>query len=129
MIPHPGDDELSALRGTDFVEAISTGATGLSNSQRGRQTAPICPIWANCAQSLIRSLALAPHDQHSSRRGAVHVIDVSIVMPCLNERRSLRHCISVARRALDLLEAHHAMTGEIIIADNGSTDGSQELAC
>ena len=57
------------------------------------------------------------------------MIDVSIVMPCLNERRSLRHCISVARRALDLLEARHALTGEIIIADNGSTDGSQELAC
>ena len=59
---------------------------------------------------------------------AVHVVDVSIVMPCLNERASLGHCISVARRALDLLEARHALTGEIVIADNASTDGSQELA-
>jgi glycosyltransferase involved in cell wall biosynthesis len=57
------------------------------------------------------------------------VVDVSIVMPCLNERQSLGHCISVARRALDLLEARHGLTGEIIIADNGSTDGSRELAC
>jgi glycosyltransferase involved in cell wall biosynthesis len=56
------------------------------------------------------------------------VVDVSIVMPCLNEQASLGHCIAVARRALDLLEARHAMTGEIVIADNASTDGSQELA-
>jgi glycosyltransferase involved in cell wall biosynthesis len=56
------------------------------------------------------------------------VIDVSIVMPCLNERRTLGHCIAVAQRALDILQARHALAGEIIIADNGSTDGSQELA-
>ena len=57
------------------------------------------------------------------------MVDVSIVMPCLNERRSLGHCISTARRALDLLQSRCGLTGEIIIADNGSTDGSQELAC
>jgi hypothetical protein len=57
------------------------------------------------------------------------VVDVSIVMPCLNERQSLPHCISAAHRTLALLKAHHNLTGEIIIADNGSTDGSQELAC
>src|SRR6266540_1193633 len=57
------------------------------------------------------------------------VIDVSIVMPCLNEHRTLAHCIAVARRALDVLHTRHALAGEIVIADNGSTDGSQELAC
>ncbi len=56
------------------------------------------------------------------------MIDVSIVMPCLDERRTLAHCIEVARRALDLLAARHGLAGEIVIADNGSTDGSQELA-
>jgi len=56
------------------------------------------------------------------------VIDVSIVMPCLNERRTLGHCITVAQHALDVLKARHALVGEIVIADNGSTDGSQELA-
>jgi hypothetical protein len=56
------------------------------------------------------------------------VIDVSIVMPCLNERRTLAHCIAVARRALDVLQERHALAGEIIVADNGSTDGSQDIA-
>src|SRR5436305_1107190 len=49
-------------------------------------------------------------------------------MPCLNERKSLAHCISVAQQALDLLGTRHDLTGEIVIADNGSTDGRQELA-
>lgn len=56
------------------------------------------------------------------------MIDVSIVMPCLDERRTLAHCIEVAQRALDILASRHGLAGEIIIADNGSTDGSQELA-
>jgi hypothetical protein len=55
------------------------------------------------------------------------VIDVSIVMPCLNERATLPHCIAAAQRALDILETRRALAGEIIVADNGSTDGSQEL--
>jgi glycosyltransferase involved in cell wall biosynthesis len=56
------------------------------------------------------------------------VTDVSIVMPCLNERESLAHCIAVAHQALDLLQTKHGLVGEIVIADNGSTDGSQALA-
>src|SRR5262245_11472852 len=49
-------------------------------------------------------------------------------MPCLNERRTLAHCVAGARRALETLAERHGLAGEIIIADNGSTDGSQELA-
>ena len=56
------------------------------------------------------------------------MVDVSIVMPCLDERRTLAHCIEVAQRALDILKARHGLAGEIVIADNGSTDGSQDLA-
>ena len=56
------------------------------------------------------------------------MIDVSIVMPCLNEHCTLDHCIAVAKRALDILEKRHGLVGEIIVADNGSTDGSQALA-
>jgi glycosyltransferase involved in cell wall biosynthesis len=55
-------------------------------------------------------------------------VDVTIVMPCLNEVQCLEHCISNAREALRRIEQGHGLTGEILIADNGSTDGSQALA-
>ncbi len=45
-------------------------------------------------------------------------------MPCLNEARTLRICIEKAKDFLD----RHRINGEIIIADNGSSDGSQEIA-
>lgn len=54
--------------------------------------------------------------------------DVSIVMPCLNEVASLEHCIARAQVALDVMRRDQGLTGEIVIADNGSTDGSVELA-
>lgn len=50
--------------------------------------------------------------------------EVSIVMPCLNEADTLEICI---RKAQEGLRAGH-LRGEIIVADNGSTDGSQEIA-
>jgi len=55
-------------------------------------------------------------------------IDVSIIMPCLNETQSLPHCIANARLALDMIEHKYGRGGDIVIADNGSTDGSQALA-
>ena len=50
--------------------------------------------------------------------------ELSIVMPCLNEAETLETCIDKAQRVLNDLE----IEGEIIVADNGSTDGSQEIA-
>ena len=50
--------------------------------------------------------------------------ELSIVMPCLNEAETLGTCIRKARNAL----AELAIVGELVIADNGSTDGSQEIA-
>lgn len=55
-------------------------------------------------------------------------LGVSIVMPCLNEIHSLEHCLDNARDALDQIAAKYGLAGEIVIADNGSTDGSQALA-
>jgi glycosyltransferase involved in cell wall biosynthesis len=49
---------------------------------------------------------------------------LSIVMPCLNEAETLAICI---RKAADALRGE-GIEGEIVIADNGSTDGSQEIA-
>lgn len=50
--------------------------------------------------------------------------EVSIVMPCLNEADTLASCIAKATQALK----GHKLAGEIIVADNGSTDGSQAIA-
>jgi hypothetical protein len=55
-------------------------------------------------------------------------IDVTIVMPCLNEAQSLPHCIGNAREALDRMARIYDLSGEIVIADNGSTDSSQAIA-
>jgi len=55
-------------------------------------------------------------------------VAVSIVMPCLNEAQSLAHCVANAREALDRIAAEYGLPGEIVIADNGSTDGSQAIA-
>lgn len=55
-------------------------------------------------------------------------LDVSIVMPCLNESESLPHCIANAHDALARMESQFGLHGEVVIADNGSTDGSQSLA-
>ena len=49
---------------------------------------------------------------------------LSIVMPCLNEAQTLPACI---QRAKGLLEKYR-IDGEILVSDNGSTDGSQALA-
>jgi glycosyltransferase involved in cell wall biosynthesis len=51
-------------------------------------------------------------------------ITLSILMPCLNEARTLGICIAKAKRYL----SRQNFAGEIIVADNGSTDGSQEIA-
>ena len=51
-------------------------------------------------------------------------VEVSIVIPCLNEADTLETCLKKAQRAL----CEHNIRGEIIVADNGSTDGSQTIA-
>lgn len=51
-------------------------------------------------------------------------IELSIVMPCLNEIETIELCISKAQQFMQT----HNITGEVIIGDNGSTDGSIEKA-
>ena len=51
-------------------------------------------------------------------------IELSILMPCLNEADTLATCIKKAQKALEDLN----IVGEIVVADNGSTDGSPEIA-
>lgn len=50
--------------------------------------------------------------------------EFTILMPCLNEAETLAKCIRKARSSIDRL----GLAAEVVIADNGSTDGSQEIA-
>ena len=51
-------------------------------------------------------------------------IEVTVVMPCLNEAETLGICIEKAQTTLDTL----GIVGEVVIADNGSTDNSVAIA-
>jgi glycosyltransferase involved in cell wall biosynthesis len=59
------------------------------------------------------------NDEHQSE-----TMEVSVVIPCLNEEETLGKCIDKAAQAL---REHHIM-GEIIVADNGSSDSSRTIA-
>jgi hypothetical protein len=52
------------------------------------------------------------------------VFEISVVLPCLNEAETLAACIGQIRQAID----QHGLSAEIIVADNGSSDGSPEIA-
>jgi glycosyltransferase involved in cell wall biosynthesis len=56
--------------------------------------------------------------------GQSGTVELSVVMPCLNESRTLGTCIRKAQATIERL----GIRGEVIVADNGSTDGSQSLA-
>lgn len=51
-------------------------------------------------------------------------LELSVVMPCLNEADTLETCVTKAQRAMREAGIH----GEVVVADNGSTDGSVEIA-
>lgn len=51
-------------------------------------------------------------------------VELSVVMPCLNEARTVGRCVEKALKSLREL----GIAGEVVVSDNGSTDGSVELA-
>jgi glycosyltransferase involved in cell wall biosynthesis len=51
-------------------------------------------------------------------------VELTVVMPCLNEAETVATCV---RKAVGFLREHD-IDGEVLVADNGSTDGSQQLA-
>ena len=63
-------------------------------------------------------------DQHQEKRSPGSTIELSVVMPCLNEAETLEQCIRKAQNAMQ----DAGIEGEIILADNGSHDGSIEIA-
>ena len=51
-------------------------------------------------------------------------MELTILMPCLNEAETLATCVRKARAFLDA----SGVRGEVLVADNGSSDGSQRIA-
>src|SRR5512135_1662630 len=68
--------------------------------------------------------APAPALERPEAWAAEGAVELSIVMPCLNEADTLGACIDKARRAL----LERGIAGEIIVADNGSVDASRQIA-
>jgi glycosyltransferase involved in cell wall biosynthesis len=65
----------------------------------------------------ITNQASVPSDPQAS-------VEVSVVIPCLNEANSIGICVSKAINAFQAVN----LRGEVVVADNGSTDGSIEIA-
>jgi glycosyltransferase involved in cell wall biosynthesis len=72
----------------------------------------------------LRTGPLAPEQLASRPDQATDPLELSIVMPCLNEAETLALCVRKARAFL----AQHNIAGEVVVADNGSSDGSQQIA-
>jgi len=68
--------------------------------------------------------SMIQEDAVSSRDPRGDAVRVSVVIPCLNEAESIAQCVTAARRVLD----EHDLDGEVVVVDNGSDDGSGELA-
>jgi glycosyltransferase involved in cell wall biosynthesis len=58
------------------------------------------------------------------RPAAIRVVEVSVVIPCLNEANSIGICIEKSLRAFE----SEGLSGEVVVADNGSSDGSGAVA-
>ena len=74
--------------------------------------------------SLLMGTVLASEGSQSARAATLPAVEVSVVIPCLNEANSLAMCVDKARDAFRAA----GLSGEVIVADNGSTDGSIQIA-
>jgi glycosyltransferase involved in cell wall biosynthesis len=72
----------------------------------------------------LSNFASEPNQTASVQVFSEQIPEVSVVMPCLNEADTLETCLKKAQKAF----SDAGINGEIIVADNGSTDGSLEIA-
>jgi hypothetical protein len=69
-------------------------------------------------------MTAAGHPAATAGQAPIETIEISVVIPCLNEARTVGICIGKALRSF----AELGVNGEVVVADNGSTDGSQAIA-
>lgn len=65
-----------------------------------------------------------PQVEQVSASFKLPAVELTILMPCLNEARTVAQCVAAAREFLRRTDT----SGEVLVADNGSTDGSREIA-
>jgi hypothetical protein len=65
-----------------------------------------------------------PPELSAARRENGYAPTISVVIPCLNEAECIERCVTLARETLEA----HGLDGEVVVSDNGSTDGSGALA-
>src|SRR6266436_2353202 len=70
------------------------------------------------------TLEISFREKSRSETSELAQIEVSVVIPCLNESRSIGICVDKAIAAF----REASIPGEVVVADNGSTDGSIEIA-
>ena len=95
-----------------WISGIDSEDCGLSGAAREVKTDAIPP------QRLAGISTSAPTDPR------VEAARVSVVIPCLNEANSIGICVAKALAALQAA----GLSGEVVVADNGSTDGSVDIA-
>src|SRR5437764_15022870 len=95
--------------GQHCLDGPSPGGRGILRARRRRNDRRRAPVLS------------VPRPQPQREMSPVRL---TILMPCLDEARTLAACIKKAQSYL----AHAGISGEIIVADNGSTDGSREIA-
>src|SRR5687768_1915354 len=91
---------------TELVSSSSTPAQGVAVGRLPANAMTAAPTKSSTAEEL---------DE---------LIELTIVMPCLNESETLEVCIRKAQKAIK----DHGIRGEVLVADNGSTDKSPEIA-
>jgi Glycosyl transferase family 2 len=98
---------------------MMAASRGAVRQARTRGRSPSDPSDVACAAGPERGTAVK-----SPRNTAADGMELSVVLPCLNEAETIAICV---QKALSFL-AIHGIDGEVLVADNGSTDGSQALA-
>ena len=82
------------------------------------------PIAGGANADCVSDHLFASNDKATNVNRHDKCIELSVVIPCLNEADTLAECVQKAQQAI----TSNGITGEVIVADNGSSDGSQDIA-
>ncbi len=116
------DDAVRYLRTVSNVSSLVVGTSQPSHASATFHF--LAENWNQGAPSSSPAEVEGPASNSGQELADPVKVAVSFVLPCLNEAETLEGCI---RKALGFLD-QHKIVGEVIVADNGSSDGSQDIA-